>query len=92
MRYRKDFFMTTEGYEIHKTAIKNYLNKFDDIKVRVPYSKNKGDKRAYYRKQSKKLGYESLNDFIVSLMDYAIKNKLTADRVRAAAVQEKRKK
>lgn len=69
-------------YEEHKEAIKTYLNKFDDIKIRVPYKKVKGDRRDYYRKKSEKLGYDSLNDFVVSLMDYAIKNKLSADIVK----------
>ena len=73
--------MTSEEYEIHKTAIKNYLNKFDDIKIRVK-SDDKHN-REYYQKQAEKLGYNSMNHFVISLMDYAIKNKLTAKKITA---------
>ncbi|WP_026661674.1 hypothetical protein [Butyrivibrio proteoclasticus] len=71
--------MTTEGYEIHKTAIKKYQSKFDDIKIRVK-SDDKHN-REYYQKQAEKLGYNSMNHFVIALMDYAIKNKLSAKKI-----------
>lgn len=71
--------MTTEGYELHKNAIKKYQSKFDDIKIRVK-SDDKHN-RKYYQEQAEKLGYSSMNQFVLSLMDYAIKNKLTAKKI-----------
>ena len=44
---------------------KKYLEKLDDIKVRVP----KGKKSEIYEFAEKKRGYSSLNAYIVSLID-----------------------
>lgn len=76
--------MTYKGSsDAQRKAVAKYQSeKVQDIKVRV--KRDDKHNRDYYKKQSQKLKYDSLNDFIVSLMDYAIKNKLTANKVKSS--------
>lgn len=78
--------MTNSDYADHKEYIKKYLGKFDDIKIRVPHDSKHN--REYYRDKAKKeLGYASLNDYVIAMMDYGIKNKLTAKKIKGDATK-----
>ncbi|MBE5836142.1 MAG: hypothetical protein E7309_16185 [Butyrivibrio sp.] len=67
--------MTTEGYEIHKSAIKKYLSeKVEDIKIRVPKDDKKSNKD-YFKTMADKYGM-SLNQFAIESMKYCIDNKV----------------
>lgn len=67
--------------EAQRKAVAKYQSeKVEDIKIRV--KREDKHNREYYKKKAQSLKYDSLNDFVVSLMDYAIKNKLSADIVK----------
>ena len=59
----------TKGYEQRKESNKKYLEKLEEIKLRVP----KGDKDVI-KKDAEACGYSSVNSFIIDAVRYYTKS------------------
>ena len=59
----------TKGYEQRKESNEKYLNKFEEVKFRVP----KGE-RDVIKKDAEACGYSSVNSFIIDAVRYYTKS------------------